>query len=228
MSVGHGLTFMRLSPVSDVEKLANGPEVDFDCLDWISADIGFLLDQNIEETTKMSDSTPTNGQSPSCPRQACSSQASSICFCASAVCKRKYKRILSHSRVLEQSSKLIRMIGGVKVKSCQITIPVKLQKFVACGSCGHIFDALKLFMKYIQLELGWYPKEGGYRFKLPSATDYKRARRIMLGIGLPVKFYVHEWVPTFHERFIAACGGLDLVQAVAERFFTEDDLHLMY
>ena len=218
------LSFMGLSPVSSDDVASDDTDIDLSFLDDLSDDesdwFGHAIEQT-EPTLLMSDDAPLCVQMPG-------ERKTSQCFCKSDTCQRKYGRVPSHPRVLEQSSQLVRVIGGVEVKNCQLTIPDKLQQFINYGSCCHIFDSLKLFLKYIQLELGWFPREDGYRFKLPSAADYTRAKEVLLALGLGKDFYVYEWVPTFHDRFVTACGGLRLVQTVATRFLTEPDLHLLY
>jgi len=158
---------------------------------------------------------------------------SGLCFCdrlcSSEPCKKMYGRFPRHARVLEQSSQLVRYVDGEKYKNVQFILPPEIQKHIGHGSCTHIFDSLKLFVKYLQLELGWCPQTGrGYKCSLPSVRQYNRARDIMLGIGLRANFYVYRWIPTFHARFVHACGGLRLLQMVATRFFNDPQLRLFY
>ncbi|MAD92626.1 MAG: hypothetical protein CMP85_02230 [Gammaproteobacteria bacterium] len=151
------------------------------------------------------------------------------CFCGTDTCTKPYTRKPRHARVLEQSSQLVRYYdGGILYKNAQILLPAEIQAHIGHGSCCHTFDAFKLFLKYVQLELGWRPKKEGYSCALPDEAEYLRARDIMMRLGLSVDFYVHVWVPTFHARFVHACGGLRLLQTVTTRFLTAEKLDLMY
>lgn len=158
------------------------------------------------------------------------SGTSGPCFCDDHCCRKRYKRRLRHPRVLEQSSQLIRYIGGVKIRNVQIAIPAELQPYIGYGSCGHVFESLKLFMKYIQLELGWLPQNHnvGYACTLPTREQYKKARDILLSLPVDGDFYVNKWVSGFHVRFVEACGGMKMLQNCAERFFSAEDLQLLY
>lgn len=152
-----------------------------------------------------------------------------LCFCESETCTNKYKRKLRHRRVLEQSNQLQRYYNGGKLfKNVQIQLPKEIQAHIGYGSCNHIFDAFKLFLKYVQLELGWAPKPQGYACKLPTEAEYMRARNIMMRLGLSVDFYVNVWVPTFNPRFVEACSGMHLLQVVTERFLTAKKFYLLY
>lgn len=152
------------------------------------------------------------------------------CFCGSKYCKKAYKRHLRHARVLEQSTQLVRYVNGVKYKNVQIIIPSELQPYIGHGSCAHVFSSLKLFMKYLQLELGWRPQDTGvgYSCTLPTEKEYNKARDILLQLPFDASFYVQKWVPTFHVRFVQACGGLKLLKNCTARFFSGERLRLLY
>lgn len=155
---------------------------------------------------------------------------SALCFCGGHGCQKPYKRHLRHPRVLEQSSQLERYVGGVKYRNVQIAVPAELQACIGYGSCGRVFESLKLFMKFLQLELGWRPqsRSGGYKCRLPSVDDYMKARTVLLSLPVDPRFYSEQWVPTFHIRFVEACGGMKLLQNCTQRFFFAEDLGLLY
>lgn len=223
-----------------LEMLASLPETrpeNESPMDLDSIDHGLLLEDDLDAFEFIVES-PYAAQTPPRPkprarrpkpRRPQNDTMKHMCFCGSDTCKKPYSRRPTHARVLEQSSQLVRYVDGLKYKNVQLVIPAEIQKHIGHGSCTHVFDSLKLFVKFIQLELGWCPQTGrGYKCALPSAHQYRRARDIMLGIGLSVDFYVYSWVPSFHQRFVSACGGLTILQTVAMRFFKLSDLRLLY
>jgi len=149
------------------------------------------------------------------------SSSKSTCWCSGEICQQQYLRHSKYPRIIEPSSKLTKCGNRKKV---QIRIPKELQSHIGYGSCKHSYRALVTLITYVQIKCGFTVKPALIQtFRPPSREKYVHARRIIMGFGLPVNFYVNIWAPTFQCRFVASCGGIIRIQNYVREFFDSDE-----
>ena len=139
------------------------------------------------------------------------------CFCDSSHCQELYLRQSKHQRILEPSTKLMKV--GFSNYHGQIRMPHELQQNIGYNSCKKCYKALVTLITYIQLKCGFVPKTSNRRkFKVPTQTDYQKSSYILTHLGLNNDFFIHKWAPTFQKRFVEACGGVERIQQYMNNF----------
>ena len=140
------------------------------------------------------------------------------CYCGGASCEQRYMRQSRHPRIIEPCSKLWK--DGFE-KKVQIRIPKELQSHIGYGSCKHCYKALVTLVTHIQVQCGFRTRPDVIQtFCPPTERDIAHARWVIQGFGLPVIFYINTWAPSFQERFVTTCGGMQCVQTAMRQFFT--------
>ena len=140
------------------------------------------------------------------------------CYCGGASCEQRYMRQSRHPRIIEPCSKLWK--DGFE-KKVQIRIPKELQSHIGYGSCKHCYKALVTLVTHIQVQCGFRTRPDVIQtFCPPTERDIAHARWVIQGFGLPVIFYINTWAPSFQERFVTTCGGMQCVQMAMRQFFT--------
>ena len=103
-------------------------------------------------------------------------------------------------------------------------MPEELQKQVGYGSCKKCYKALITLLTYIQLNSGFVPIPSiKQKFVNPTENDYCKASVILLqSFNVTASFFIHEWIPTFQERFLEACRGKEHVQHLTQKFLSRN------